>query len=63
MSQSPFDAVTAVERYRRIIERRDAAATCVDRDNLDSMATHLRAEWQQWQGEDSLHQAAFGKPA
>jgi len=56
-----FDAAAAVEQYRQIVARRDAAAE-PDRDELELIARRLRARWAEWQGEDSLHEMAFGEP-
>jgi hypothetical protein len=58
-----FDPVAAVEEYRRVIERRDSPETPESgRDEFELMAKRLRACWTEWQGEDSLHEMAFGAP-
>jgi hypothetical protein len=59
-----FDPVAIVEEYRRVIARRDNPETPeLHRDDLYAMARHLRLRWAEWQGEDSLHEMAFGEPA
>jgi hypothetical protein len=57
-----FDPVTVVEEYRRIVALRDAEKTDLGRQEFVSIAHRLRARWAEWQGEDSLHEMAFGEP-
>ena len=45
------DAAAIVENYRRAVERGD-----------DGRAKRLRKSWAAWQGEDGLHEMAFGEP-
>ena len=57
-----FDPTYAVDAYRRIIARRDRATTPEERTECEKIAAWLRRQWQHWQGEDSLHENAFGEP-
>lgn len=57
-----FDAVKVVMDYRRVIARRDAATAKPRRTERDTKAKRLRESWKKWQGEDSLHEMAFGEP-
>jgi hypothetical protein len=54
--------VYAVDSYRRIIARRERATTADERNQIGSIAAWLRRQWEYWQGEDSLHEMAFGEP-
>ena len=51
MEPEPFDAEDCVWSYRFASASGDTAR-----------ATALRQQWAHWQGEDSLHEMAFGKP-
>lgn len=51
-----------VEAYRKLIARLDAAKTAKEKSKLRADASDLRTEWKRWQGEDSLHEMAFGEP-
>jgi hypothetical protein len=57
-----FDAAAAVAEYRRVIKQRDAQTTKRGRATYDATAERLRQAWKEWQGEDSLHEMAFGEP-
>ena len=45
------DPAVVVENYRRAVERGDTGR-----------ASRLRQSWAAWQGEDGLHEMAFGEP-
>ena len=57
----PFDAERAVEMYRRVIALRDAS-TDLGRMEFQAITQRLHDSWKNWQGEDSLHEMAFGEP-
>ena len=57
-----FDPQKVIDRYRTAIAQRDAATTPDLRAIYDGIAIKLRQQWQAWQGEDSLHEIAFGEP-
>jgi hypothetical protein len=57
-----FDAARAVAEYRGIIDKRDAATDAIAKDEYDRMASIARTRWAEWQGEDSIHEMAFGEP-
>ena len=56
-----FDPEKAVAKYRRVIAQRDAA-TGPGRAEFETIIKRLRKEWKDWQGEDCLHETAFGEP-
>ena len=56
-----LDAELAVASYRGAIARRDAAKTPARKAEFQAVANHLRQQWKDWQGEDSLHEMAFGE--
>jgi hypothetical protein len=58
-----FDPEKAVADYRRVIARRDEETTAEGKAEFDAIAKRMRAAWKDWQGEDSLHEMAFGEPA
>jgi hypothetical protein len=57
-----FDPEQAVATYRQVIERLNAATLEATKVELRATALRLRREWKAWQGEDSLHEMAFGEP-
>ncbi|HXY36299.1 MAG TPA: hypothetical protein VEI07_18830 [Planctomycetaceae bacterium] len=50
-----------IEPYREVIARMEAATDELGRDEWRRVAMRLRARWKEWQGEDSLHEMAFGE--
>jgi hypothetical protein len=48
-------AVVAGVRYTKAREE-------LGKDEFDRIAGHIRASWKAWQGDDSLHEMAFGEP-
>jgi hypothetical protein len=56
-----FDPELAVSHYRRVIAQLHAA-TGIDKHDLRMISARLRVQWKDWQGEDSLHEMAFGEP-
>ena len=57
-----FDPEHAVATYRQVIGKRDEQTTDPSWIEFNSVARRLRREWKEWQGEDSLHEMAFGEP-
>jgi hypothetical protein len=51
-----------VERYRGLVAQIELAQTEPQRAELCESAARLRNRWKEWQGEDSLHEMAFGEP-
>ncbi len=57
-----FDAEGVVKAYRRVIDRRDAETTPEGKAEFVEIAKRLKKKWADWQGEDCLHEMAFGEP-
>jgi len=57
-----FNCNKAIAEYRRSITQRDKATNKSGRAKLEAAAVQMRQVWKEWQGEDSLHQIAFGEP-
>ena len=57
-----FDPALAVARYRDVIVNRDAESTRSGKAKNEKTAAQMRRSWKEWQGEDSLHEMAFGEP-
>ena len=57
-----FDPEHAVERYREVIELRDAQTDELGRAEYQAIADRLKAAWKDWNGGDDseLHEVAFG---
>jgi hypothetical protein len=51
-----------VERYRTLIAEIENAKSEAQTAELRVSARRLRDRWKEWQGEDSLHEMAFGEP-
>ena len=51
-----------IDRYRDVIARMEAADDEPGRGEWQGVANRLRARWTEWQGDDSLHEMAFGEP-
>jgi hypothetical protein len=51
-----------VERYRSLIGQLEIATQDAHRAEVREAAKRLRDRWREWQGEDSLHEMAFGEP-
>jgi hypothetical protein len=51
-----------VERYRSLIAQLEIATHDAHKDEIQQAAKRLRDRWKEWQGEDSLHEMAFGEP-
>ena len=60
--EAAFDAAQADAEYRRVIAQRDAATTKSGRAKFGRIAVRMRQAWKEWQGEDCLHEMAFGEP-
>jgi hypothetical protein len=50
-----------VERYRSLIGQLDIAREAAHKLEVRKAARRLRDRWREWQGEDSLHEMAFGE--
>jgi len=57
-----FNPEKTVIAYRKAIIQRDAQTTAKQRAIFESLARRLCRSWEKWQGEDSLHEMAFGEP-
>jgi hypothetical protein len=57
-----FEPDQFVNAYRVLIGLRDAAELGT-RGHLVATISLMRQKWKIWQGEDSLHEMAFGEPA
>jgi hypothetical protein len=57
------NAAAIIERYRDVMAMRETATDALGRAEWDGVAKRLREAWRDWQGEDSLHEMAFGEPA
>ena len=51
-----------VERYRDLIGQLETTLSDAHRVEIQQAARQLRERWREWQGEDSLHDMAFGEP-
>jgi hypothetical protein len=61
-AMTEFDPVVLVDHYRQIIAAHDAETTAFGRREFQEIAQRMRLRWAEWQGEDSLHEMAFGEP-
>ena len=61
-TQTPFDPARIVEEYRSVMTKLDAERTDLGKAEFRAIAQRLRNLWAEWQGEDSLHEMAFGEP-
>jgi len=59
---TPFDPTTIVDQYRSVIVQLEAERTDLGKAEFRAVAQRLRQLWTEWQGEDSLHEMAFGEP-
>ena len=57
------NAAAIIERYRDVTALRETATDALGKAEWDGVAKRLREAWRAWQGEDSLHEMAFGEPA
>jgi hypothetical protein len=57
-----FNPQTVVKLYRELTNERDGATTRKLRLECDRAMRGLKRFWKEWQGEDSLHEMAFGEP-
>jgi hypothetical protein len=58
----PFEPARIVEDYRSVMVKLEAERTDLGRAEVGAVALRLRSIWTEWQGEDSLHEMAFGEP-
>ena len=61
-TQTPFDPARMVDEYRSVMINLDAERTDLGKAEFRAVAQRLRNLWAEWQGEDSLHEMAFGEP-
>jgi hypothetical protein len=47
--------------YRDVTSRMESATDELSRAEWQGVAQRLRQAWRDWQGEDSLHEMAFGE--
>jgi hypothetical protein len=59
---TPFEPASIVEQYRSVIAELEAERTDLGMAEFRAVAQRLRQLWAEWQGEDSLHEMAFGEP-
>jgi hypothetical protein len=57
-----FDHERTIIDYRNAIVLRDAQCTALEKAEFEARAQRLRQAWKEWQGDDSLHEMAFGEP-
>jgi hypothetical protein len=57
-----FDPEAFIARYRNVVEQLGQQTDEQGRAEFSAVAKQLRAQWKEWQGEDSLHEMAFGEP-
>jgi hypothetical protein len=57
-----FDPEAFIARYRHVVDQLGKQTDDQGRAEFHAVAKQLRAQWKYWQGEDSLHQMAFGEP-
>jgi hypothetical protein len=60
-STTPFEPRRIVEQYRSVIAEFDTERTELGEAEFRAVQ-RLRNLWADWQGEDSLHEMAFGEP-
>ena len=58
---SEFEPEQLVDQYRDVITRLDSAADEPAKAEWQGVAKRMRQAWREWQGEDSLHEMAFGE--
>jgi hypothetical protein len=59
---SEMDPDQFVERYRSLLGQLEIADHDAHTLEVGEAARRLRGRWREWQGEDSLHEMAFGEP-
>lgn len=57
-----FDPLTAVAEYRKVVGHLESTTMPEGKEELSRIANRMRANWKDRQGEDSLHEMAFGEP-
>ena len=58
----PFDHERTIIDYRNAIVLQGSQCTALEKAEYEARAQSLRQAWKEWQGEDSLHEMAFGEP-
>jgi hypothetical protein len=59
---TPFEPARIVDQYRSVIAQLAAEQTDLGKAEFRAIAERLRNLWTEWQGDDSLHEMAFGEP-
>ena len=60
LNRTNLDQEHAIAAYRRVMAQHDAQTTAGGKLQYSGMAQSMRDLWKWWQGEDSLHEKAFG---
>ncbi len=60
MTHVDLDPQPDVNDYRGIMTQLESATTPETKAKFEGMAKRARDRWKTWQGEDSLHEMAFG---
>ncbi len=55
-----FDPDAAALDYRQVISWRDAESDLIRRVEFQRLADVMRSQWVEWNGDDDLHETAFG---
>jgi hypothetical protein len=61
-TQTPFEPAKVVDQYRLVTLKLEAEYTNLGKAEFQAVLERLRILWAEWQGEDSLHEMAFGEP-
>lgn len=59
---SGLDYTLILEMYRDFVIELETATGKKHREQLATGANRMRKFWADWQGEDSIHEMAFGEP-
>jgi hypothetical protein len=62
MPNTGFDPEKTVKAYREAVTQLEAQTNETAKGILRVITRRQREEWATWQGEDSLHETAFGEP-
>lgn len=62
MAEKKFDAVQAVENYRKAFAHREKLTKKSEITGCNLVLGRMKKDWHKWQGEDNLHEMAFGEP-
>ena len=60
--ETESDSEAIVTAYRRAVAQlEDPLNTVPQREEFRAIVDRLRQRWKEWQGEDNLHEMAFGE--